>query len=434
MAKPFDAMKTFFTIWFGQVISSLGSGLTNFGITVWVLKTTGSTTAFATAMIFATLPGILLSPIAGTLADRWDRRTAMIVSDFGAGLSSLVLALLVMTGNLHLWGIYALMGVSSAFNTLSWPAFTASTSILVPKEHLGRASGLVQAGEAASMIVTPALGAFLLVKGGLQALVIIDVVSFALAIGALLLIRISKPAPTSEPQPQQSFFREAFYGWRYIKARPGLFGLMAFFFLVNFVAGFANVLYGPLTLALYDEQFLGVVGSTIGIAMLVGTIIMGVWGGPKKKVYGIIGFSLAIGFGLLIMILPATRPTLLASAALMMVFTPIMNGCSQAIWQRKVALDVQGRVFAIRRMIAWFPAPLSFALAGPLADRVFGPGLMPKGNLAPALGPIFGTGEGAGVRVMMVCAGLLMFVVAGASLLNPRVRNVEQELPDAKED
>lgn len=427
-ARP---MKIFLTIWIGQVVSTLGSALTNFGISLWVLKHTHSTTAFAVSMIFATLPGILLSPLAGILADKWDRRIAMMVSDSGAGLSSLILVLLAGTGHLELWGVYVLMGLSSAFGTLSWPAFTAVTSILVPKEQLGRASGLVQSGEAASMILAPALGAFLLVFGGLQLLVLLDVCSFAIALTTLAIVRVPKPPHTTEEGPKPSLWKQLSFGWRYIKERPGLLGLLVFFLLVNFTTGFANVLFGPLAVSLYDEKFYGLIGSTFGVAMLIGTIIMGVWGGPKKKVYGVLGFSYAMAASQMMMVLAPSRVLFLATAFLMMLVAPIMNGCSQAIWQAKVALDIQGRVFAVRRMIAWFTSPIAFAVAGPLADRVFEPGMRAHGALSPALGPLFGTGAGAGIRVMMVSAGVALAIVASISLLHPRIRNVEMELADA---
>ena len=141
-------MLTFSTIWFGQLISTIGSGLTAFALGVWVYQREQSVTLFALTLLAATLPNVLLSPIAGALADRWNRRTVMILSDVGAGLSTLSIALLFFSGQLQTWHVYVAVAANAAFNSLQWPAYSAATTMLVPKEHLGRAGGMVQIGEA----------------------------------------------------------------------------------------------------------------------------------------------------------------------------------------------------------------------------------------------------------------------------------------------
>ena len=141
-------MRIFTLIWFGQLISFIGFGLTRFALGVWVYRNTGSVTQFALISLFAILPSILLSPLVGVLVDRWNRRTCMILSDAGAGLSTLAIVLLLLVGRLEVWHIYLVVAVSSTFNAFQWPAYAAATTMLVPKQHLGRASGMVQLAEA----------------------------------------------------------------------------------------------------------------------------------------------------------------------------------------------------------------------------------------------------------------------------------------------
>lgn len=435
-----EGIATFFTIWLGQTVSVIGSGLTNFGIGVWLFQKTGTVTTLAISMLAVTLPGVLMMPIAGALVDRWNRRTAMIVSNAGSGASSLILVLLVLAGRLDVWSVYALMAVSSAFSTLMWPAMTASISLLVPKEQLGRASGLQQASEAGSMLVSPVLGALLYAVSGLRYMVAIDVASFIFAILTLWMVNIPSPAATpAEEGKKQSFAREALYGFGYIRERKGLLGLLTFFLAMNFVGGILGPLWVPLILSMYPvaifgkqtgPNMLGLLEAVMGIAFLVGTIAMTAWGGPKKKIYGIYMANGLTGAAMLIVLLSHNWYAIAGMGAIFMLLMPIGNGSSQAIWQRKVDPAVQGRVFAIRRMIAWCTTPLATLLAGPLADRVFGPAMMPAGPLAHVF-PMLGPGPGAGIRLMIVFGGLSIMAMALAAYAAPHIRNVEDELPDA---
>jgi hypothetical protein len=171
--------------------------------------------------------------------------------------------------------------------------------------------------------------------------------------------------------------------------------------------------------------------SAAGLGMLAGSLTMSAWGGPKRKVYGILVFEFVSGLGMILAGLRASAP-LIAAAGFLVLFTfPLTVACSQAIWQRKVAPDVQGRVFAVRRMIAWSTLPLAYLSAGPLADRVFGPLLLPGGALADSAGRILGVGPGRGIGLMFVVMGALVSLASIAGALYPRLRRVELELPDA---
>lgn len=422
--------RTFLVIWTGQLVSILGSGLTNFGIGVWVFNHTHSTSAFAMQAMAAAVPGVLLSPVAGALVDRWDRRIALIVSDAGAAISSLILAVLVLGGHLELWHIIVLTALSSAFSTLSWPAMSAAVTLLVPKRNFGRANGLLAGAEATSMILAPLLGAMVMSRYGLTALIEADVVSFAVAIGSLLLIRIPAPPRSAIGEAsKESILREVSFGFRYIWKRKGLLGLLTYFWLLNLFGGFINVLWTPLLLIYFDRIILGQVLSMMGLGMLAGTLVMSLWGGPKKKVYGVLGFGAFSGVMLCFIALPPVWYLYAAAGFLSMASMPILNASSQAIWQVKTEPDVQGKVFAARRMIAWGSAPLAYIATGPLADKVFLPGLMPGGSLVP-LFPFIAPGVGAGYRALFLVFGLLTAAAALIALVLPKLRNVERDLPD----
>ncbi len=431
-AKTYQGMRTFLVIWFGQLISTLGSGLTGFALGVWIYEKTGSATLFAMNMLAFAVPNLLVSPLAGALVDRWDRRWAMILSDTGAGLSTLAVFLLLLTNHLEVWHIYVITAISAAFSTFQWPAYSAATSTLVPKEQLGRAGGMVQIGEAISQIIAPGVAGALYVTVGMQGVVLIDFITFAFAVGSLLLVRIPRPAASVEgEQGKGSIWKEAMYGWKYITARPGLLGLLLVFAGTNLFSGIMQPLLAPLVLDMTSADMLGYLGSVIGIGMLLGTLVMSAWGGPRRKVHGVLGFLLLGGIFTSMLGLRPSIPLMTAGGFLMMFTFPIVNGSSQAIWQRKVALDVQGRVFSVRRMIAWSTTPIAFAIAGPLADKVFKPLLLEGGPLASSVGQVIGVGPGRGVGLMFIILGLCNVVVATAGYLSPRVYHVEDDLPDA---
>jgi DHA3 family macrolide efflux protein-like MFS transporter len=429
---PAGGMRIFSVIWFGQLISTLGSGLTSFALGVWIYQETGSTTLFALNLLAIALPNLLVSPLAGALVDRWDRRWVMVMSDTGAGLSTLVVVLLATTGHLAVWHVYLITAISATFSTFQWPAYSAATTLLVPKAHLGRASGMVQIGEAASQLIAPAVAGAMFVSSGLKGIVLIDFSTYIFAVSTLLIIRIPKPETTAEGQAGKgSLFTEAAYGWKYITARNGLLGLLLVFAAFNFFSGLTNPLITPMVLDMTTPDVLGYLASIVGVGMLLGTFLMSAWGGPKRRVHGVLGFLVVSGLFTALLGLRPSIPLMAAAGFGLMFVMPIINGSSQAIWQSKVAVDVQGRVFSVRRMIAWSTTPIAYMLAGPLADNLFKPLMEEGGFLAGSLGRVLGIGPGRGIGLMFVIIGFLSALTALSGYLNPHVRLVEDELPDA---
>lgn len=427
-------MRTFLVIWSGQLVSTIGSGLTGFALGVWIYQETGSTMLFAMNMLAFAIPTLIMSPFAGALVDRYDRRWMMILSDTGAGLSTLVVAILLFTNNLEIWHIFIATAFNAAFTSFQWPAYSAVTSLLVPKEQLGRASGMVQIGQAVSQLLAPAAAGAMLVTVGLEGVILVDFVTFSFAVVTLLLVRVPKPAATAEGEASKgTIWQEAAFGWKYIVSRSGLLGLLLVFASFNLFSSITGPLIAPLILDMTSAEVLGILASIVGLGMLVGTLLMSAWGGPKRKVNGVLAFMMISGLAYILLGATATLWMMAAAGFMMMLVFPIINGSSQAIWQRKVAADVQGRVFSVRRMIAWSTTPIAYILAGYLNDNVFKPLLVEGGTLAnTVVGRVLGVGPSRGTGLLFVVIGLACILVAASGYLNPHVRNVETELPDAE--
>lgn len=428
-------MATFVTVWAGQVVSMIGTSMTGFGLGTRVYQETGSATRFALLALAASLPGILLSPAAGALVDRFDRRWAMIAGDTGAGCTTLILALLLWQDRLELWHIYLLLAAGSSFSALQWPAFSAATTLLVPKRHFGRASGLAQLGSTGATLLAPLLAGSLLGVIGLRGLVLIDITSFLFAVLTLLCVRFPRPAVSAEGVAARgSLGREALTGWFFIRERPGLLALLLLFAATHLSVGMVQVLLAPLVLSHASEAVLGRVMAVAGAGMVAGSLAMSAWGGPRRRVVGILGW---VAFQGLVLILGGLRsdPAWIAAAAFLFLFAvPVIAGSSQAIWQAKVAPDLQGRVFAVRRIVSWSTLPLGYALAGPLADRVFEPLLEPGGPLADSVGRLLGTGDGRGIGLLFMTLGAVVLLTAALGFRNRRLRGLEVALPDAVPD
>ena len=430
--QPAHGMRAFFTIWGGQLVSLIGSQLTGFAMGVWVYQQTRSVLLLALVQVAQQAPYVLLSPIAGVFADRWNRRTAMIVSDAGAGLAVLVAGVLYLTNHLQIWMVIPINLWLASFNTLMWPSFTASVTLLVPKQHYGRANGFVQLGEALPQIAGPALAGALYVAIHLGNMALIDFATYVFAV-LLMLLFVRIPAPPHTIQGQEakgSLWKEMRFGWDYITARKGLLALLLFFLATNFLSGVMSPLIVPLILDNWDANTLGYISTLMGVGMLVGTLVMSAWGGGKRKIYTLLGAGILSGLFLGAVGLRVSIPLIAACGVAIMFCGPFMNACSQAIWQAKVAPDVQGRVFAVRRTIAWSSGIIAPLLAAPLADYIFKPSMAVGGVLAPILGPIFGYGASRGVGVLISLVGLLSTAVSIIALLTPLVRRVELDLPD----
>ena len=424
----------FSIVWFGQLISMLGSGMTRFALTIWIWQETGEATALAIVGVFSFAPGILLSPIAGAIVDRVSRKRVMIASDLGAGLSTVALLILYSTGGLEIWHLCAAGFFASAFESFQFPAYSAAITTMVEKKHYTRANAMLGMVGSASLIISPALAGALLPFLGINGVMGIDIVTFLFAIGTLLFVLIPNPVETAAGRASRGgLLRESVFGFRYIVSNPSLLGLLLIFFGINLTVTLAMILFAPMILArtANNTVILGTTMMMFGVGGVVGGLVIAAWGGFKRRIHGVLlGLILASLLGQVVIGVGQGIWMWGAGAFLMMFFLPLVNGSSQGIWQAKVPPDIQGKVFATRRLIAQISAPVAMIMGGRLADVVFEPAMASGGAFARLFQPLVGSGPGSGMALMFMFAGMLGAVVAFTGYLVPAIRRVEDLLPD----
>jgi MFS family permease len=405
-----------------------------FAFTIWAWQVTGEATALALVTFFSFGPTLLFSPLAGALVDRWNRKLVMMFSDLATGLATVVILLLYITGELQIWHIYIAAIIAGAFQSFQIPAYSAAVTMMLPKEHYARAEGMIGLATSASGILGPLLSAALLGVIGFAGIMLIDIATFVFAISTLFFVHVPQPAVTEAGRAGKgNIWKESIYGFSYISRYPSLLGLQLIFAGGNLFNALGYTLVAPMILARTgnDQMVLGGVQSAAAIGGTVGAGLLIVWGGPKRRIHAILaGWALASLTGRLMIGLGHGPVAWAFLSFLSAFFTPFVNGCDQAIWQAKVAPDVQGRVFATKQLTSRATVPIGILLAGPLADHVFEPALMSGSNPAAAFQGLVGTGPGAGMALMLVFAGLLEMAIPLAGYVLPAVRNIEALLPD----
>ncbi|MCB8939746.1 MAG: MFS transporter [Ardenticatenaceae bacterium] len=426
-------MTGFTIVWIGQLVSLLGTNMTNFALTIWAFEQTGRATDLALIGFFFMVPLLIVSPMAGAIVDRHDRKLMMMVSDLASGVVTIIVLILYATGLLEVWHLYITAAISGTFQTFQWPAYSAAISTMLPKKQYARANGMISLAESGSGIFAPVLAGAILSFWGLNAVFAIDIITFTVAIGALLVVHIPTPKRTEAGKASQgSLWQESVYGFRYILTKPSLLGLQLLFLGGNFMAAIGGTVFAPMLLARTgsNELIFGSVQSASAIGGVVGGLVMSAWGGPKRLVYGVVGGWVVSGLMQSLFGAGQILPIWLVAGFMMSALVPLINGSNQAIWQAKVAPDVQGRVFAIRRLIAWVSSPVAQLIAGPMADYVMEPAMHEGGQLAGTFGWLVGTGSGAGMGLMMVFSGVMASLVVLVAFSFPAVRHAEALLPD----
>jgi DHA3 family macrolide efflux protein-like MFS transporter len=434
MTAPATRFRAFVIVWVGQFLSLAGSALMDFALGVYVYTLTGSATTLAVILVLAMLPMIIASPVAGSLVDRWGPKPALLLTTSGNVVLAAILALLLLTGTFQVWHVYLIVIVGSTLGALEMPALSSLTPQLVPKELLGQANGMRMAAMAASQVLGPVAAGFLLLGIGIQGIVLIDLITFVIALGTLLVVDVPRPRPQpslddEEPDGLLAEFRQ---GWRYVTARRGLFALLLFLAAVNFSAGVVELLLTPLLLSFTSPDGLGTVMSVGGAGMILAGIAVSATGGPRRRVRGIL---VTTGVLSLAIIAGALRPSVALIAAAAFVFMAglaVVISTNQSIWQSKVDPHMLGRVGSIVAMVGSIPQLAAYALAGPAVDGVFEPLVGHEEVRWASLAALLGTGPGRGIALLMLLMGVLMAITVAVAALNPRLRRLEDELADAE--
>ena len=374
--RPWKA--PFFTIWGGQALSLLGSQLVQFALIWYLTVQTSSATVLAIASLVGLVPQVVLGPVIGTLVDRWNRRNVMLIADSIIALATIILAILCAMNLVEIWHIYLVMFIRSLAGGFHGNSMNASTSLMVPTEHLTRIQGINQMLNGGLNVVAAPLGALLLGVLPLQGILLIDITTALFAIVPLFFIRVPQPERIERSQLQgkgkPTIWQDFKEGFRYLIHWPGLLiiGLMAV--VINFLLTPAFSLL-PLLVKDYfggGAPELGWVNSAFGIGIIMGGLLLGIWGGFKRKIitsfFGLVG----MGVGTLVMAqAPATSILWPVGAALIVgIMQPITNGPLFAILQSAVAPDMQARVFSLIGSVASGMAPIGLLIAGPISDKV----------------------------------------------------------------
>ncbi|GAP15637.1 arabinose efflux permease [Longilinea arvoryzae] len=429
----FKGMKKFSCIWASQFLSVFGSGLTRFGVIIWAYQQTGSATSLSLLSFFATLPYVLISPLAGALVDRWDRRRVLIFSDLAAGAVTLGLLLLFLGGHLQIWHLYLSEALLSLFGAFQDPAFESSVTLLVPTDQLTRANGMLSVATNGSRIFAPVMGGLLVNWIGLGGIMGIDLATCLAATLVLAFLSIPRPvtAQSNTPDNRQLWQNMAF-GFRYIHQHSGLQGILLIFCGVNLFA--ALTYFGVMPAMILarsggNELALSTVQAVLGAGGVVGGVLISLHGGPKNRVNGFL-FTNGISFlmGDFLFAVSRSIPVWVLAALVSSLFIPYIVSCYQALWQSLVPADVQGRVFAAKNMVQVGSMPLAYLVAGPLADNVFEPAMQPGGSLAGIFGPLVGSGPGAGMGLMFLGTCVMGVTISIIGYLSPSIRNLEKSV------
>ena len=427
-------MAAFLVIWIGQIVSILASGMSQFALTIWMYKQTHSATAMGLMTVAFSVPFLLVTPFAGVMVDRYNRKVMMMVSDLVAIIGTGGIFTLYALGHLQFWHLYVatiLNGLGSAFQ---WPAYQAAIATMVPKEQLGRANGLMSLMGSGPAMLSPVLAGALLPVIDLRGILFIDIITFFTAVGALALVHVPPPAPSEEGQQAQGHvLKQAAFGFRYIFSRPSLLGLQLVFTVGNLFAMICIAVLAPMLLARTNQNSLiyGTVES-IGVAGAVaGGIIMSAWGGLKRRVHGVLGGWAFYGFIAILLIgLKFGLPVWLAGLILGNLASVFIDAHSDSIWQSKVAPDLQGRVYSARTLIAWITNPIAPIIGGTLADYVLEPAMQGHGWLPNSFAWLVGSGPGSGMGLLIVLCGVMIGLTALVGYCIPAIRNVEDLLKD----
>ncbi|MDP2901384.1 MAG: MFS transporter [Candidatus Bathyarchaeota archaeon] len=423
-------MRLFAVIWSGQFFSLLGTYMSQFALSIWAWQVTGEATVLALVALFSFGPSVIMFPVAGALVDRWNRKLVMMISDVASGIATIAVFLLLSSGRLEVWHLYVAGAFTGVFQAFQWPAYSASISLMVEKKDYARASGLLSLADSVSNIIAPAAAGILIGVIGVAGVLTIDIATFLTAIGILLVVVVPQPPKSLE---KRSMLSDTFFGFRYISERRGLLGLQMNFFASNLVNGIAFTVFTPMIMLRSgdDTVITGAVQSAFGVGGVVGGLALSAWGGPKRRVDGVLLGMVGSGLlGMTVLGMGQTPILWMAGAFLTMLFIPTSNGSNQAIWQSKVPPQYQGRVFATRALIASISSPIGMVIAGPLADAVMTPSMMPGGALSGTFGWLVGVGPGAGIGLLFVLLGIVATLIALSGYAFKTIRDVEKDVPD----
>lgn len=423
-------LRTFYILVISQIISLIGSRMSGIALGIWVFNETGNATPTLLAVFFAHLPLMISGIFAGVLADRWNRRRMMLFGDAGQAVGTLLLLLSFLSGRFELWHLYTITFLQGVLGVFQIPAMEASVTMLVPEEYRDRANTLRQLNWAISGLIAPALTGAIYALIDVTGIMGIDLATFIIAAGVLAVIHIPQPAQSTEGQAVQgSIWQEMTGSMRFLWERRVLFNLMIYAAVLNFL------LHGPISLATPyiltltgSEATLGIILTVVNVGVLIGGILMMIWGGTRPRIHGIMIGILFRALCLIIYGIVRTPLSLGIASFFLLFANPLIDASFLSVMQNKTPPDMQGRVFALLMQLMYIAQPLSILLTGPFVDRILEPAIESPGWAVVA--PLVGSQPGSGMGLLLVVAGALMLIMTAVVYAIPQTRSMEDDLPD----
>lgn len=424
-------MKKFMMIWIGELISSIGSGMTAFALSIYVYEMTGSVSYVSLVTLLAYLPTILLSPLGGVLADRYDRRILMIIGDLFSGLGLLYILWQIQVGAGSMLPILIGVTFNAVFVALLEPSYRATITDLLTQEEYDRASGMVQMAGNARYLLSPALAGILLAVADIRLILVLDISTFFITITMVALVRKTIQKPVK--RKTEGFLKEMKQGFTVITENKGILSLVIIMAFVCFFIGFVQTLTGPMVLAVSDARTVGILESVCAIGMLVGSVwigFVGIRGGYARVLCGA-----GIFCGVFMALAGVNRNLWVTGIGIFLFFLslPFMNTCADVLVRVNIPNELQGRVWGMISLLTQAGTVLAYASCGVLADYLFEPMLAEKGILAGSVGRLIGTGEGRGIGFLLILSGIGMALCASTIGHSRGVRALQKNLEEQKE-
>ncbi|MGD1944366.1 MAG: MFS transporter [Leptolyngbyaceae cyanobacterium] len=424
-------MRTFAIIWFGQLVSTTGSYMSEFALTLWAWEVTGSATALALVGFFSQLLRIPVTLFAGLMVDRWHRQYLMMLGDSIAALATIGIGILFFTDSLQIWHLYLAASLNGGFGQIQSLAYKASISSLVPPRQLTRANSMNSAVHYGSAIVGPALAGVAYPLIGLLGILLIDLVTFGVAIATLCAIPMPQP-PCPKTTVPGSLWAKLTFGFRVVWRQPSLRSLLMITTTFWFFHDLGDAIYDPMILARTNgsTQILAGTAAAAGIGGVTGAILLSVWGGPKRRVNGMLAGFIGAGLSKTIFGLGRSLAIWIPAQFCSSLNFPLLGSSETALWMTQIKPEHQGRVFAANDLALQGVSAISMLLAGPLADQVLEPAMMSGGAWVQWLSPVFGSGPGAGMAILYTACSLILLLLGIGGWSVPQLRAIESAQGD----
>lgn len=424
--KKQNGFKKFMIIWLGELVSNIGSGMTAFGLGVYVWQLTHSAFDVSMVEMAALLPMVLLCPAAGVLADRFDRRMLMLLGDAVSGVALIAMLLLMNTGNIQVWQICLCVGLGSAFSSLLDPAYKATITDLLTEDEYTKASGMVSIASSSKFLISPIIGGFILAFFSIKLIFIIDIMTFAITVFSIFYVKQSFEVKQQQKK-EMDFFKDLKEGWQIILESKGVMLLIVLVSALMFYMGFIQVLSKPMILSFASEKTTGILQTVVACGMMVSSIMIG--SGMIKGKYVNVMVASFIASGITMAGFGATTsiPVIIITGFLFFASLPYATTCIDVLIRKSIDNDKQGRAWGLISLISQLGYVIAYILSGVLADYVFNPALVEGGALAGTVGKIIGTGETRGIGLLLIIAGIGLVITALIVSKSKTIREMEKQ-------